>query len=251
MPDRDTGGTPGQPPHVFRPYVRALVIAAHPDDPEFLFGATIAMLVNEGTVVKYVICSDGANGQRNLTLTNQEVADLRAREQRAAAAALGVAGVTFLGFSDGRLEATLSLRSAIAREIRRERPDLIVTHYPKRVLELPLEASHPDHLAVGDATLAAIFPDATNGRAFPDMISEGLSPHRVREVWIPGYESPNHYVDASALMERKNRAIQCHKSQLDGAHPGEVPTWVADFMRRVGTAAGYEYAEHYRRIRTG
>jgi LmbE family N-acetylglucosaminyl deacetylase len=244
-------GNGGQPPRVFRQYARALVIAAHPDDPEFLFGATIASLVADGTAVRYVICSDGANGQRNLALTNQEVAETRAREQRAAAESLGVAGVTFLGFPDGRLESTLSLRAAIAREIRRERPDLVLTHYPKRVLELPLEASHPDHVAVGDATLAAIFPDATNGRAYPDMMSEGLPPHRVREVWIPGYEQPNHYVDASALMERKNRAILCHKSQLEASQAGEVPPWVADFMRRVGTAAGYEYAEHYRRLRTG
>ena len=113
MPDRPNSG----PPHVFRPHARALVIAAHPDDPEFLFGATIAMLVSEGTVVKYVICSDGANGQRNLALTKEEVSEVRAEEQRAAAAALGVAGVTFLGFSDGRLEATLDLRREIAREI--------------------------------------------------------------------------------------------------------------------------------------
>ena len=247
MPDRPNSG----PPHVFRPHARALVIAAHPDDPEFLFGATIAMLVSEGTVVKYVICSDGANGQRNLALTKEEVSEVRAEEQRAAAAALGVAGVTFLGFSDGRLEATLDLRREIAREIRRERPDLVLTHYPKRVLELPLEASHPDHVAVGDATLAAIFPDATNGRAFPDMVSDGLTPHRVREVWIPGYECPNHYVDASALMERKFLAIRCHRSQLEAPPAGEVPPWVSEWMRRAGTAAGYEYAENYRRLRTG
>ena len=251
MSNGGRNGPPAGPPHVFRPYTRALVIAAHPDDPEFLFGATIAVLVSEGTAVRYVICSDGANGQRNLALTNREVADVRAQEQRAAAAALGVAGVTFLGFADGRLEPTAELRRAIAREIRRERPDLVLTHYPARVLDLPLEASHPDHVAVGDATLAAIVPDATNARAHPEMIDEGLQPHRVREVWIPGYECANHYVDAAPVMDRKLLAIQCHRSQLEGLPPGNVPPWVGEWMRRVGSAAGYEYAEHFRRLRTG
>jgi LmbE family N-acetylglucosaminyl deacetylase len=245
MPDRES------PPHVFRPYTRCLVIAAHPDDPEFLFGATIAMLVSEGASVRYVICADGANGHRDLSLSKDDVAAVRVREQNNAAAALGVAGVTFLGFADGRLEPTLDLRRAIAREIRRERPDLVITHYPKRVLELPLEASHPDHVAVGDATLSAVFPEATNGRAFPDMTSEGLLPHRVREVWIPGYECPNHYVDASRLLEQKYAAIRCHKSQLEGTPNGDVPPWVAQWMQRAGSAEGYEYAENFRRLRTG
>lgn len=246
MPDRQPN-----PPHVFRPFSRALVIVAHPDDPEFLFGATVAMLIDEGTTVSYVICSDGANGQRDVELSAAAVAEVRAREQREAAAALGVSGVTFLGFPDGRLEPSLELRRAIAREIRRERPDLVITHYPRRVLELPLEASHPDHVAVGDATVSAVFPDATNARVFPEMIREGLTPHRVREVWLPGYECPNHYVDASALMPRKLRAIQCHASQLNGTTPGQVPPWVADWMRRAGAASGFEFAEHFRRLRTG
>jgi LmbE family N-acetylglucosaminyl deacetylase len=239
--------SPGSaPPQVFRAYSRALIVVAHPDDPEFLFGATIAMLTAEGTSVRYVICSNGANGHRNTGLSSEEVVELREREQREAAEALGVAGVAFLRFSDGRLESNVELRRAIAREIRRARPDLIVTHYPHRVLHLPFEASHPDHIAVGDATLAAVLPDATNSRAWPDMIAEGLSPHRVREVWIPGYEGPNHYVNAAALMNRKFEAIRCHKSQLDG---GEVPGWVSGWMRHAGAGAGYEFGENYRRLK--
>jgi len=223
---------------------RVLVVTAHPDDPEFHFGATIASLVSDGAAVSYVICSDGVQGGGDLTITDVQVAAIRSAEQRAAATVLGVREVTFLGCRDGQLAPTVGLRRMITSQLRRQRPSLVLTHYPRRVLDIPVEASHPDHVAVGEATLAALYPDVGNPRAFPELLSEGLAAHHVDEVWMPGYEHPNHYVDATPYLDRKIQAILCHRSQLaDGA-----PEWVYGWMREAGRKPGYEYAEHFLRI---
>src|ERR1700709_2600961 len=111
---------------------RALVAAAHPDDAEFLFGATIASLVDGDGEVGYVVCSDGANGSRDPAIPRDDLAALRCDEQRQAAPTLGVRAVTFLGFPDGLLAPTPALRAAIARQIRRFKPDLVITHFPRR-----------------------------------------------------------------------------------------------------------------------
>jgi LmbE family N-acetylglucosaminyl deacetylase len=225
---------------------RVLVVTAHPDDAEFHFGATIAMLVAGGADVSYLVCSDGAQGGPD-DAADEQVAATRAAEQRAAAAVLGVRTVAFLGLRDGQLVPTLDLRRAIAAHVRRERPMLVITHYPHRVLDIPVEASHPDHVAVGEATLAAVYPDAGNRRAFPDLLRAGLAPHRVREVWVPGYERPNYHVDATAFVDKKMAAIACHRSQLaDGP-----PQWLYHWMREAGRGPGYEYAEQFRRLEIG
>lgn len=231
-----------------RVYKRAMVVTAHPDDPEFLFGATVAMLAGKGAEICYLICSDGSNGSRNAALLAEEVSAIRYAEQRAAASALGVAKVLFLGMRDGQLAPTYELRLAIAREIRRARPELVLTHFPRRILDIPLEASHPDHTAVGEATLSAILPDAINARTLPELSQEGIEPHRVKEIWMPGYEQPNLYVDATPYLEKKAQAILCHKSQMDSAKPDVVPPWVFEIMRWAGSRYGCEYAEDFKRI---
>lgn len=227
-------------------YRTALLIAAHPDDPEFLFGAAVARLVSEGVTVHYVICSDGANGSRDSNIPNTQLAAIRSQEQRKAADVLGVREVVFLAFPDGLLSPSAALRMAIAREIRRFKPDLILTHFPYRVLDVPIDASHPDHMAAGEAAMCAVFPDASNPRAFPELMREGLEPHRVREVWLAGYECANHYVDASPFVAKKMQAIMCHKSQLNGS--SSPPAWVEHWMRWSGKQPGYEFAESFKRI---
>lgn len=231
-----------------RVYKRVLVVTAHPDDPEFLFGATVAKLAGGGAEVCYLICTDGSNGNRNASLTAEEVSAIRYAEQRAAASALGVVKVLFLGMPDGQLAPTYELRLAIAREIRRARPELVLTHFPRRVLDIPMEASHPDHTAVGEATLSAILPDAVNARTLPELLQDGIEPHKVKEVWMPGYEQPNLYVDATPYIEKKAQGILCHKSQMDSARPNEVPAWVYQFMSWSGSKYGCEYAEDFKRI---
>jgi LmbE family N-acetylglucosaminyl deacetylase len=228
-------------------YRCVLVVVAHPDDAEFHFGATIARLVDLGAEVSYVVCSDGGAGAGQ---TAAETATIRYAEQRAAAKLLGVTDVVFLGLPDGELAAGLELRRAIAEHIRRCRPDLVLTHYPRRVLEIPIQASHPDHVAVGEATLAAVYPDAGNPHAHPELLERGLAPHDVGEVWVPGYEHPNHFVDATALLDRKMAAILCHRSQLEGSDVETAPAWVGAWMRQAGIKPGYEYAEHFTRVQT-
>lgn len=234
-------------------YERVLVVSAHPDDPEFGFGATVAALTAEGAQVTYVICTDGSQGGEDPSVPDDELAAIRQREQKEAAQILGVSGVVFLGYRDGSLSHTLELRRAIVKEIRRYRPDLVLTHSPLRALGVPIGASHPDHLAVGEATLAACYPDSRNPRAFRDLLSEGLKAHRVKEVWLPGYDQPDHFVDASARIETKIAAIRAHKSQIEkpGQTSDEVEGWVKERARQTGEKAGMEFAEGFRRLEIG
>jgi len=236
-------------------YDRVLVVAAHPDDPEFGFGASVAHLAGDGSDVHYVICTDGCQGGEDPTVPDAELSAIRYAEQRAAAEVLGVRDVVFLGFRDGYLAPTVELRKAITREIRRFKPDLVLTHTPIRTLSVGIGASHPDHLAVGEATLSAVYPDARNPRAYPELLDEGLEAHKVREVWLPGMENADHFVDATGLVEKKIEAILCHRSQFQ--KPGwedqeDVPgKWIRDRMRQAGEKAGFEYAEGFRKLQTG
>src|SRR5436190_3965082 len=174
-------------------FTRAMVVAAHPDDPEFGYGAVVARLGDEGVDLSYVICTDGSQGSEDLSIPDTELTATRYAEQRRAARILGVGHVVFLGFRDGQLVADLGLRRAIAREVRRFRPELVMTHLPLRALGLYISASHPDHVAVGAATLAAVHADAGSPRAHPELLAEGLAPHVVREVWLPGTGETDHY----------------------------------------------------------
>ncbi len=232
---------------------RVLVVAAHPDDPEFACGASVAKLASEGSEVFYVVCTDGCQGGEDPSVPDAELTAVRYAEQRAAADVLGVRDVTFLGFRDGSLTADLELRRAIAREIRRIRPDLVLTHMPVREMGVDVTDSHPDHIAAGEATLAAVYPDARSPRAFPELLAEGLEAHRVPEVWLSGLEQADLFVDATAHVEQAIEAILCHRSQFDrpGLEPDAPRRWVTEWMRRVGERAGCEYAEAFKRLETG
>ncbi len=238
--------------HTNGQYGRVLVVVAHPDDPEFGFGASVAKLADDGADVFYVICTDGSQGGEDPSVPDAQLTATRYAEQRAAAEILGVRDVIFLGFRDGHLAPTVELRKAITREIRRFKPDLVLTHTPIRTLSVAIGASHPDHLAVGEATLSAVYPDARNPRAFPELLDEGLEAHKVKEVWLPGSEQADHFVDATGLIERKIEAILCHRSQFEkpGIEPGAPGKWIRDRMRQVGKKAGFEYAEGFKKLQT-
>jgi LmbE family N-acetylglucosaminyl deacetylase len=230
-------------------YDRVLVVTAHPDDAEYSFGASVSRLVAEGSEVRYVVCTDGAQGGEDPEEAATDLTTTRYTEQRAAAAHLGVRGVEFLGFPDGSLTPDLRLRRAIVKELRRVRPQLVLTHQPLRSLVFPIGASHPDHLAVGEATLAAVYPDARNPRAFPELLRQGLAPHRVAEVWVPGHEHTDFYVDVGAHSEAKAQAILLHESQFRAsADPRADIAWAIDRMRGFGERAGCAFAEGFTRI---
>jgi LmbE family N-acetylglucosaminyl deacetylase len=229
---------------------RALVVIAHPDDAEFAFGGTVARLVEQGTEVHYVVCTDGSLGSEDPAVPAADLGRRRACEQRTAAARLGVTSVGFLGFEDGTLEAGTDLRRELSRAIRRHRPQLLLTHQPVRSLVFPIGASHPDHLAVGEAAMCAAYPDAGNPRAFMELLDEGLEPHKVTEIWVPGHEHANFFVALDQRhAEAKMEAILLHTSQFErSASPAEDIQWVADRMSGYGKHADADWAEGFVRV---
>lgn len=226
------------------------MVSAHPDDPEFGAGGAIARLADSGAEVTYVIVTDGSQGGEDPKQKDAELVAIRQKEQRAAAKVLGVKRVEFLGYKDGHLAPDLKLRRDIVREIRKYKPDLVITHIPGRVLDAPMGGSHPDHLAVGEATMAAVYPDSRNPRAFRALLKEGLKPHIVKEVWIPFWTQGDYLVDITPTLDRKIMALHKHQSQV--AKPGQE--WNFEkFMRKrssdIGKKAGYKYAESFKRIK--
>ena len=230
-------------------FKNVLGVFAHPDDPDFGAGGTFAKLVKDGAHVTYAIVTDGSQGGEDPKQKDSELVAIREKEQKAAARVLGVKKVEFLGYKDGHLSPDLKLRHDIVRMIRKYKPELVITHTPGRVLDGPMGGSHPDHLAVGEATLAAVYPDSRNPRAFRSLLKEGLQPHVVKEVWIPFWTSGDHLVDISSTLDLKIAALRKHKSQV--SKPGQE--WDFEkFMRKrhreVGKKGGYKYAETFKRI---
>ena len=246
---RNSAGRPSRNGYKVPKFDRVLVVSAHPDDPDFGAGGSIARLARNGSDVVYVIVTDGSQGGEDPSQKDSELIAIRQREQRAAAKVLGVKKVEFLGYKDGHLSPDLKLRRDIVRMIRKHRPELVITHIPGRVLDAPMGGSHPDHLAVGEATLAAVYPDSRNPRAFRALLKEGLKPHEVKEVWIPFWTSGDYLVDITPTLDMKIQALRKHKSQV--AKPGRE--WDFEkFMRKrhrdVGKRGGYQYAESFKRI---
>lgn len=193
---------------------RCMVIVAHPDDPEFFCGGTIARWVRQGMEIVYLILTNGDKGSDEVTMTSGRLAALRQEEQRAAAQILGVEGVIFLGETDGELQATLSLRRQVVREIRRYRPHTVVCPDPATYYFGSTYVNHPDHRAAGQVALEAIFPAARNRMYHPELLAEGLPPHAVREIYLIGTSHPDCWVDITDSIDLKTEAIQAHASQV-------------------------------------
>lgn len=214
---------------------RVLAVFAHPDDVDFGAGGTVARWVADGLEVEYVIITRGDAGGFDNT-PREEMPALREAEQRAAAAVLGVKQVTFLdGYHDGVLTASIELRRDITREIRRIRPDRILTSSPLRRWERMAGPSHPDHLAAGEATTCAIYPDARNPFTFTDLAAEGLESWVVREVWYNSGPQPDHHVDVTDYVEAKLAALAAHVTQTSHT---DVRPFVIDRMTQAAAAAG-------------
>ncbi|HXW87759.1 MAG TPA: PIG-L deacetylase family protein [Streptosporangiaceae bacterium] len=193
---------------------RVLVIAAHPDDVDFGSAGTIAHWVDSGLAVSYCIVTNGEAGGSDQSVSRAEMVPIRQAEQTAAAKQLGVSDLHFLGYPDGQVEPSLGLRRDLARIIRLLRPHRVVCPSPDRNYARP-GVSHPDHRAVGSAALDAVYPDARNPFAFPELLAaERLEPWTVREVWIAGSPTPNQYVDVTGTFAKKVAALRCHTSQI-------------------------------------
>lgn len=218
---------------------RVLVVVAHPDDVDFGAAGTIATFTDAGLHVTYCLITDGDAGGFDDAVDRTAIPAIRQSEQRAAAAAVGVSDLVFLGYPDGRLAVTHELRRDISRVIRQVRPDLVMASAPERNYRR-LGASHPDHLAAGEAALCAVYPDARNAYAHPELLAvESLAPWKVREVWQLGSPQPNHYVDITDVVERKIAALTCHASQTpDMDVAAFVRTAFAAQARTAGLAEG-------------
>jgi LmbE family N-acetylglucosaminyl deacetylase len=206
---------------------RVLVVVAHPDDIDFGMAGSVAALTAGGAEVAYCIASSGEAGPPE-DWDRDELRRVREAEQRAAAAIVGVHDVRFLGHPDGRIEPTLELRRDISRVIRDVKPDLVLCQSGERIWDR-VYYSHPDHLAVGQATACAVYPDARNPWAHPELLDEGYEPHAVARMWVAGLD-PNHFVDITDVIDKKIAALRSHESQVS-ARDG-----IGDLLREWGAA---------------
>jgi LmbE family N-acetylglucosaminyl deacetylase len=228
------------------------VVTAHPDDVDFGAVGAVAAFTAAGVEVTYCIATSGESGGSDRTMARTDMAALRQDEQRAAAAVVGVSDVRFLGYPDGMVETTRELRRDISRVIRQVKPERVLTQSSERNLEF-IFASHPDHLATGEAAMDAVYPDARNPFAHPELLDvERLEPWTVPELWImgPGGQQAGVAVDTTATVDRKVAALLCHKSQMPD--PDGVAQRVRDWARGNAELAGFgegRFAELFRVVR--
>ncbi|MEO6060142.1 MAG: PIG-L deacetylase family protein [Candidatus Limnocylindria bacterium] len=225
------------------PIDRVLVIFSHPDDAEFSAAATIALLALSGAAVDYLVTTDGGKGTEDPSVTPAQLSATREAEQRAAADVLGVGEIVHLGYPDGYLTPSLELRRDIVRQIRRLRPDVVIAQNPTRRMDGNPFIGHPDHLATGEATLAAVYPAARDRLNFPELVDEGFEPWKVRQVLVSGVERPNLYLDVSGTFELGLSALMRHASQI--ADPQTVADRVRQRAEELGRAAGMPLANAF------
>lgn len=242
-PAPDTANRSGQ---------RILMIQAHPDDAEFSCAGTIARWAAEGAEVHYCSITSGDKGSDEPGAVGTKLADTRENEQRAAAKILGVQSVTFLGYLDATLIPDLTLRRDLVRVIRRLKPDVLVCQDPTMRYAGREYINHPDHVAAGDASLAAVFPSARDPLTFPELIDEGLPAHKTPEVYLFGAKEPDVWIDITGTIDTKIAALKAHASQIKEWDPTDM---MRDWAR--GTAAQHpdrpdgcgEYAEAFKYIK--
>jgi LmbE family N-acetylglucosaminyl deacetylase len=194
---------------------RVLGIFAHPDDPEFFAGATFARWAAEGAHVMFVVATSGDKGSADPEMTGERLMEIREEEERGAAATLGVKEVIFMRYKDGELQPSLELRRDITRLIRIKKPDIVVTCDPTVFYYGASGINHPDHRAIGEATLDAVYPTARDRLNFPEMErDEGLSVHKTRQVYLAGTKEPTVRVDVTDYVETKIASLRCHVSQI-------------------------------------
>lgn len=225
---------------------RAMVIVAHPDDIEFVVAGTVARWTQAGTEVVYVLVTSGDAGSHEPGMTREQLARTRENEQRAAAQAVGVNEVVFLGYHDGEVEATLGLRRDLVRQIRRFKPDTLVCFDPTQLFISNDYINHPDHRAVGLAAIDAVAPAAAMPLSFAELRDEGLEPHRVREVLVATSSNPDLWVEITSTINLKIEALRRHTSQFtsDWDPADMLREWAAE----DGKKAKVKYAESFKRI---
>lgn len=224
--------------HGWRP-ARFMVIVAHPDDAEFGPAATAARWIDQGSTGWLVCCTSGDQGGEDPDQDPLELAALREREQRAAAAVIGYEGVTFLHQPDGALANDLALRELLVREIRTFRPDAVLATDPEVVFYRDGGVNHADHRAAGMAAVDAVYPAARNPMAFPWLARDGLAKHVVRRIYLFWPNEPTARVDVTTTIDRKIAALRAHASQLSDPERLErrIREWAAEEGAPIGVGA--------------
>lgn len=230
---------------------RALVVSAHPDDIEFGCGGTVALWADKGIEVTFCIATDGTAGTQDRDLMGHRLHEVRVAETEAAARILGAARVEWLGYRDGYVEYSLDLKRDIARMFRRHRPHRLVVMDTAPTIEDRF-INHPDHRAVGQASLDVSITSGTTPGIFPELLTdEGLEPWRgLRELWIAGPANSPVAVDISSVIDRKIEALMCHRSQV-GDDAEMVGGWLREATARAGKPHGFAHAETFSVISEG
>jgi len=220
-----------------------MVVTPHPDDAEFGVAGTVVHWVREGKSIIYVVCSSGEKGTSDSTIKPEELAQTREQEQLAAAKLLGVREVVFLRYPDQGLEDTPEFRKDIVRQIRKYHPQLVVTADPYRRY-----IWHRDHRMAAQVTLDAIFPYARDHLAYPDLLEEGLSPHKVKEALFWATEDPNYRSDITETFDIKLAALRCHKSQVGYDLAPDLEKWLRLRAKEMAKGENFELAEAFHRV---
>ena len=237
------------PDHKFLPLKPKVVlgVAAHPDDLDFGASASMAKFARDGAEVYYLILTDGSKGSEDRKLSGEELVKIRREEQRAALLAIGGSGITFLNYPDGALEVSFELKRDISREIRRLKPDVVITMDPTIVYsESRGFINHTDHRAAGQAAIDAVYPLSRDHLAFPDLIAEGLDPHKVKTLLLTNFDRQNYWVDVSDTLDMKWLALKAHVSQIKEIE--NIRRRFTEFAAAAGKNAGYRYAEGFIRL---
>jgi len=221
-----------------------LVITPHPDDAEFGVAGTVARWVREGKDVVYVVCTNGNKGTNDPNIKPEELAKIREEEQLCAARVLGVREVIFLRHEDQALEDTPEFRKEIVRLIRMYRPEIVVTADPYRRY-----IWHRDHRITGQVVLDAVFPYARDHLSYPELLEEGLLPHKVREVWLWTInENINHRSDITDTFDIKLKALRCHQSQVGDNRFPDLEERLRQWAREKAKGENFELAEAFHRV---
>ena len=221
-----------------------MVVSPHPDDAEFEAGGTIAGWTREGKQIVYVVCTNGDKGTSDRNLKPEQLADIREKEQRAAAEILGVQEVIFLRFPDQQLEDTPAFRKEIVRQIRRYKPTIVMTADPYRRY-----INHRDHRITGQVVLDAVYPYARDHLAYPGLLSEGLEPHKVQEILFWASETVDYHNDITDTFDQKVSALCCHESQM-GMYPYPLlEDWLKQQARVTAEGKTYELGEAFHQVK--
>jgi LmbE family N-acetylglucosaminyl deacetylase len=221
---------------------QVMVVTPHPDDAEYGVAGTVARWTREGKEIVYVVCTNGDKGTSDANMKPEELAKIREQEQLAAAKLLGVREVIFLRHSDQTLEDTPEFRKELVRLIRMYRPETVVTADPHRRY-----IWHRDHRITGRVTLDAVFPYARDHLAYPDLLAEGLLPHKVREVLLWASEDPNYRSDITDTFDIKLAALRCHKSQTGPVPSPSLEQWLRERQETMAEGEDFELAEAFHR----